>query len=320
MVAKAMQTTFLMLLLWAAMGCRESSHRDSSRARGTQIIACGERFEVGTPVVLWTDQGGYNAYPKAIPGAATQPRPSYGTRDDLLSPQDAARVRQNGWDLNSLRQVVDQIVLHYDATGNSRETFRVLQKRDLSVHFLLDIDGTIYQTLDLQERAWHATRSNSRSIGIEIANVGAFEPGQPTEFGQWYRFGAHGDTRLRVPGRLGDGGIRTSPFHGRPARPELIVGQIQDKTVRQYDFTPEQYAALAKLTAALCRVFPRITCDFPRDASGNLIPRKLSDEQLKSYRGLIGHYHIQANKIDPGPAFQWDRLIQDVRHELRRAQ
>ena len=41
---------------------------------------------------------------------------------------------------------------------------------------MLDLDGTIYQTLDLKERAWHATTSNSRSVGIEIANIGAYPP------------------------------------------------------------------------------------------------------------------------------------------------
>ena len=39
---------------------------------------------------------------------------------------------------------------------------------------MLDLDGTIYQTLDLKEGAWHATDANGRSIGIEIANIGAF--------------------------------------------------------------------------------------------------------------------------------------------------
>ncbi|MEM9559092.1 MAG: N-acetylmuramoyl-L-alanine amidase, partial [Planctomycetota bacterium] len=39
------------------------------------------------------------------------------------------------------------------------------------------VDGTIYQTLDVTERAWHATKANSRSVGIEIAQIGAYPPG-----------------------------------------------------------------------------------------------------------------------------------------------
>ena len=40
-----------------------------------------------------------------------------------------------------------------DVEGYSKGTFRVLHDmRGLSVHFMLDLDGTIYQTLDLKVR------------------------------------------------------------------------------------------------------------------------------------------------------------------------
>jgi hypothetical protein len=82
---------------------------------------------------------------------------------------------------------------------------------------MLDLDGTIYQTLDLKERAWHATISNSRSIGIEIANMGGYrkEEGSPLE--HWYTKDANGRTRITLPASLGDGGIRTPHFVGHPA-------------------------------------------------------------------------------------------------------
>jgi N-acetylmuramoyl-L-alanine amidase len=31
------------------------------------------------------------------------------------------------------------------------------------------------------------------------------------------------------------------------------------------------------------------------------------------YQGVIGHYHIQKNKTDPGPALQWDKVINGAR-------
>jgi len=31
---------------------------------------------------------------------------------------------------------------------------------------------------------------------------------------------------------------------------------------------------------------------------------------------VMGHFHIQTNKVDPGPAFQWDRVIQGARRLL----
>jgi len=291
-------------------GCRTFPVRTVPADRTDDvIIAAGQRFHTGTRVVTWLEKGGYNAY---------QGRPPFTARQNVgLSPQETARVTERGWDLATLQKVVDRFVLHYDASGLSRICFEVLHERaGLSVHFLLDVDGTIYQTLDLQERAAHATTSNSRSIGIEIANIGAYPPGETAPLDEWYRRDAQGAV-IAVPKQVIDPRIRTPNFTGRPAQPAAVHGIVQDKELIQYDFTPEQYAALAKLTAALCQVFPRIVCDVPRDAAGRVIDRKLADGELADYRGILGHFHIQENKVDPGPAFQWEAFLASTRRELR---
>ena len=87
--------------------------------------------------------------------------------------------------------------------------------------------------------------------------------------------------------------------------------------IRDQDFTPEQYAALVKLTATLCKVFPKLRCDYPRSADGKLITSKLPDDDLNQYQGILGHYHVQTNKVDPGPAFQWERVIGEARKLLK---
>jgi N-acetylmuramoyl-L-alanine amidase len=122
--------------------------------------------------------------------------------------------------------------------------------------------------------------------------------------------------RITIPESLGDGGIRTKNFVGHPARQELVHGTIQGHELRQYDFTPEQYDALTRLTASLCKVFPKIKCEYPKDAQGKLIPGKLPDDELDKYQGVMGHFHIQTNKTDPGPAFQWDRVVGGARRLL----
>jgi N-acetyl-anhydromuramyl-L-alanine amidase AmpD len=231
-------------------------------------------------------------------------------REKGLTAEQLEKVRGGGWDLPLLQSVVDQFVLHFDDCGVSRTCFLVLQDdRDLSVHFMLDLDGTIYQTLDLKERAWHATTSNDRSVGVEIANIGGYPAHGKNPFAQWYQTNADGKVFITLPPRFGNGGIRTTNFVGHPARNELVRGTIQGEDLAQYDYTPEQYAALTKLTAALCKIFPKLKCDYPKDADGKLIPRKLPDDELKNYQGVLGHYHIQTNKTDPGPAFDWERVI-----------
>ncbi len=300
--------------------------------RGDEMVVAGQLVHTGTRVILWMDPGGYDAYrverrfspldksdwdsSQAEVRELTSPN-RYGLRKDGLSAQELERVRGGGWDLPTLQRVVDQFVIHFDACGTSRQCFKVLQdRRDLSVHFMLDLDGTIYQTLDLKERAWHATSSNTRGVGIEIANIGAYGVAEKNPLAEWYQSAPDGQTRITIPRQFGDGGIHTPGFVGHPARPGPITGVIQNQKLIQYDFTPEQYRALAKLTATLCHVLPKINCDYPKDDHGNLIREKLPPDQLKNFHGVLGHFHIQTDKVDPGPAFHWDYVIDHARRIL----
>jgi N-acetyl-anhydromuramyl-L-alanine amidase AmpD len=326
----------LLLTLSFPVGCKTAATPGALASRkGDEIVVAGLFVHSGSPVVLWMDPGGYDAYrmerrfspidesdwesSRAAVKTLTTPN-RYGLRRSVLSAEEAERVRGGGWNLPLLQKVVDQFVIHFDASGTSRQCFKILHDvRDLSIHFMLDLDGTIYQTLDLKERAWHATTSNSRSVGVEIANIGAFEPKEARLLDEWYAKDSQGQVRIMIPNGLGDGGIRTPGFVGRPARRDPILGNIQNQELLQYDLTPEQYRALIKLTATLCKVFPKIRCDYPRDDAAQLLTSKLPDEQLKDYQGMLGHYHIQTNKVDPGPAFQWDYVVHNARELLNRA-
>lgn len=330
-----------LLLSLLLLGCAARPGEPACQRRGDEIMIAGRLFHTGAPVVLWTDPGGYDAYRvekrfapedqsawEAIAKAGSLASPNrYNIRRGALTDEQFERVRGGGWDLPLLQSVVDQFVIHYDVCGTSRQCFRVLHDmRGLSVHFMLDIDGTIYQTLDVKERAWHATICNDRSVGIEIANIGAYPLASSEPLRRWYaRTPAPGpegtvgatDLRISIPQELGDAGVRTPGFIGRPARSHMILGTIHGAQYGQYDLTPEQYRSLEHLAATLCTVLPRIRCDCPRDSSGDCLTRTLTPEELRSYSGILGHYHIQDNKIDPGPAFDWDRVISNARRLMR---
>jgi len=299
---------------------------------GDEIMVAGRLFHTGAPVVLWTDPGGYDAYRterrfvaweeaswEATSKVKSLEGPNrYGVRAKVISPETLERVRGGGWDLPTLQLTVTQFVIHYDVCGTSRQCFRVLHDmRGLSVHFMLDIDGTIYQTLDLKERAWHAGAANDRSIGIEIANIGAYSDAElasaSNPLARWYGNDDDGKTRITIPSSMGDGGVRTPGFVGRPARDEPVRGVIHGRELSQYDLTPEQYGSLIRLTAALCRVFPNLECDYPRGPDGALRRDALSEAELAGYTGLLGHFHVTPGKIDPGPAFDWDRVVKGAR-------
>ena len=324
---------FLILNVSAAAGQPEPKVGERLPRRGDEIVVCGQLYHTTTKVVLWMDPGGYDAYrverpsaprdrtePKAqepakkkAAGAADRGSSRYGVRTRGLTRDQIERVRSRGWDVPLLQQVVDQFVIHFDARGTSRRCFQVLNQRGLSVQFMLDLDGTIYQTLDLKESAYHATIANSRSIGIEVANIGAYPLNNSSPLTRWYQPDSEGRIRIVDP-EAEKASDPIDPAGGlRPIRGEKVVGSVQGQQLEQYDFTPQQYEALAKLAATLCTVFPKIHCDYPRDEKGALIAHKVPAAQLERYQGILGHFHVQTNKVDPGPAFQWDRLIGDAR-------
>ncbi|MBI4880393.1 MAG: N-acetylmuramoyl-L-alanine amidase [Planctomycetes bacterium] len=307
------------LLLIASCGCASAPAPGEPLARrGDEISVCGELFHTGTPVVLWNDPGGYDAYrveprfPEEMTAeelAAWEVKAHYHSLRLHLPEWTRRRVARRGWTARELAQHVDLFVIHYDACGASRRCFQVLHdRRCLSVHFLLDVDGTIYQTLDLKERAWHAAQANDRSVGVEIANIGAYPDANAANLTSWYALDACGPYVV-FPERPGGTGVRTPLFVARPARAALISGSVQGATHYQYDFTEEQYAALAKLAAALHRVLPRIALDAPRDAAGNVRTGMLAPEELERFSGLVGHLHVTDQKVDPGPAFDWERVL-----------
>lgn len=283
-----------------------------------QIVVCGERLSIGTPVVLWSDSGGYDAY-------ATAPAlPETGAEGLRYKPGRSWADADRPLSRSELAAGIDLFVLHYDVCGFSRRCFEVLHnKRGLSVHFLLDVDGTLYQTLDLREQAWHGREVNPRSIGIEIANIGAYpnstdQPPQnpynadqlPEVLHKWYAV-QNGALFLKLPADMASTQIR-SPGPFRSNRSTFVSGPIHGKNYFQADFTPQQYAALSRLARGLNRALPRIRLDAPRDAAGAVRSDKLSSEELAGFSGIIGHYHITTSKIDPGPAFDWESFLKSA--------
>lgn len=80
--------------------------------------------------------------------------------------------------------IIDCVVLHYTATDTIDVALKILTdpKTQVSSHYVIDEDGTIYQLVDDDKRAWHAGKSflegredvNDFSIGIELQNKGYY--------------------------------------------------------------------------------------------------------------------------------------------------
>lgn len=85
---------------------------------------------------------------------------------------------------------IELVVLHYTAMDNAEVALERLcdPEAEVSAHYLIGRDGTVYGLVDEAERAWHAGQGawagcddvNSSSIGVELDNDGAspFEEAQ----------------------------------------------------------------------------------------------------------------------------------------------
>ena len=143
---------------------------------------------------------------------------------------------------------------------------------------MIDADGTIYQTLDLVERAFHAEEANSTSVGVEICNRGRVDRNE------WPKLPAE--------------------YRTRPTRFVTINGEKHEA----YEFRPEQYDAIVALTRTLLRVFPKIKPIVPEQPDGQVIMDTLADPL--AFAGILGHLHVdlQRQKWDPG-ALDFKRIL-----------
>ena len=161
-------------------------------------------------------------------------------------------------------------VNHWDVCLDSTRCNDVLNKRGISVHFLIDNDGTIYQTLDMQHAAWHAgsSRTNRPSVGVEISN--AYYP----KYQDWYKRNGHGERPL----------IEDAWVHGKKLEPFM-------------DFYPEQIKALKALWKAIHNA-TEIPYETPTSQFDKTSTKYVQDVAYGSFSGFVSHYHISKGKID----------------------
>src|SRR5258706_9492659 len=112
---------FLMFSSAFLQGCATSRPGTIAHRSGDEIVVAGQFVHCGTPVVLWMDPGGYDAYrverrfspmnesswdasKAANKDLATPNR--FGMRTNALTAAEMERVRGGGWDLPLLQRVV----------------------------------------------------------------------------------------------------------------------------------------------------------------------------------------------------------------------
>ena len=203
------------------------------------IVHHGNFIPINWPkVVLWSEDKGYKA------------RKGYTS---YYEPRD-----------------IKMFVNHWDVCLNSETCHRVLDKRGLAVHFLIDNDGTIFQLLDTNHAAYHAgsKKHNHSSIGVEISN--AYYP----KYQDWYKKNGFGE------------------------RPIMSGETVHGASMK--DFTGFYDVQLEALKALWQSVHEGVGIPLkcPNDKEGKTLKGVSTSVASGRFKGFVSHYHITRKKID----------------------
>ena len=218
-----------------------------------RIVYNGKEFPIEwDKTVLWTDEGGLMA--------------------KLGNYKSMAGQR---------KRKITQFINHWDVCLSSKSCQRVLDRRGISVHFLIDNDGTIYQTGDLQNIHWHAgiSKINAKSIGVEISNA------YYTKWQSWYKKHGFGERPI----------VTDAMVHGKKLETHLGFYPVQIEAVQ----------ALWKAVHLACG----IPLETPTGASKNAYTSVASSGKFK---GILSHYHVKKTKIDCG-GLDIEELLEDLK-------
>ncbi|MFN0247849.1 MAG: N-acetylmuramoyl-L-alanine amidase [Kofleriaceae bacterium] len=248
------------------------------------IIIANQTFKTNAKVSNWLDTGWNAKSPFCIPTATERNppcKPMAGGQAPYDGPSHVQRyslrptLRRYGDNppIEAVKAVIRQFVVHHDGCASSDMCFNVLHnERGLSCHFLIDNDGTIFQTLDLALAGWHAAEWNVASIGVELCNYGDANA-RP----DYYSSGKRGKDRDKIPIK------------------------INGHKILAYDYTDEQILEFGKLVRELQRLLPNIPLEYPQSSPGVQSWETLPQSASFAFSGYISHYHLTKQKWDPGP-------------------
>ena len=176
------------------------------------------------------------------------------------------------------------VVTHWDVCTSADSCKKVLEKKGISTHFVIDNDGTIVQLVDANNIAWHAKGSNNNSIGIDISNAYYLK----------YR------PRYEKMGLKPRPVLMDSRVHGRRLKPHL-------------GYYPEQLEAYKALIDFLNKNLG-ILLEYPKNDDGSLCTGVYPAAVKGKFKGVVNHYNLTRNKIDTA-GLKVDEIIESIKKE-----
>lgn len=188
-----------------------------------------------------------------------------------------------------------KIVLHF-TMGYLKGDIATLTKQHVSVPFVIGRNGNIYNLFASKYWSYHLgpgaiggnTGMSRECIGIEISNIGPLK-------------------------LIGDNLVTT--YSDTDVYCSLAETQYYTKLNAQYrgfeyfaTYTPAQYEAIIKLLKFLCAKY-NLPKNFLKEPERYSV---MTEEGFQNYSGIVSHVNCRKDKVDIGPAFNWNKLISGV--------
>jgi N-acetyl-anhydromuramyl-L-alanine amidase AmpD len=189
-----------------------------------------------------------------------------------------------------------KIVLHF-TMGYLKGDIATLTKQHVSVPFVIGRNGIIYNLFASKYWSYHLgpgaiggnTGMSKESVGIEISNIGPLK-------------------------LIGDNLVTS--YSNDDIYCSLADTQYYTKLNPKYrnweyfaTYTPAQYEAIIKLLRFLCAKYnlPKTFTDEPARYN------TMTDEEFRNFTGIVSHVNCRPDKVDIGPAFDWNKVIEGVK-------
>ena len=175
------------------------------------------------------------------------------------------------------------IVTHWDAALSAKSCHKILEKRKISSHFVIDNDGTIFQMVDTNNTTWHAKGVNDVSIGVDFSNA------YYSKYQKWYIRKGFGRRPI----------LENSYTNGFKHKPHL-------------GYYPAQLEAYKELLKTLCDHYD-IPIQCPRDDDGKFLTKEYKPAIKKTYKGIVCHFNLTKKKIDCA-GLELGKIVDEISH------
>jgi len=172
------------------------------------------------------------------------------------------------------------VLIHYTGWGNEIETLEHFRRSKVSAHFLIGRTGKIWQCVSIDNRAWHAGKSEFRFRGEVYKNLNHYFIG--IEVANWGELKRVDDELYAWPPVVN--GKEMYRFNLGRLTFTVDYVEIENRCYEQY--RTQQVKSLKELL------------QFLRDY----------DEIPETH--IVGHSDVTDRKKDPGPHFPWEQVLE----------